>query len=179
MRMVERSGDSRVRVAAGTYRLYGRCDQLPNVGERHSFGNGQRLKCVLTLTDAKDQVAGHVKLVKGGQGGYYRFGANEEEEEEADEVDVFAVDAAASQWDAHGGVHVRLENGYVMDGFLNGADYMGTFKDERLRRFGAFQFEVFASARQDAQQEVQVDEPVGCLVRAVSLDSDDEVLDIE
>jgi len=162
MHHVSSSGVDDERIQSGEYAFFGHCDYLPNADNNLLFdaANGQRIKCLLRLQQRDFGINGAVTLLEQGSDGFMTSNGT-----------VFAIDALESEWDQYGGIHCVLQNGYSMDGFFNGNDFMGVWKDDRLKRFGHFQYEIIRPiARQEEEQkEIGTD----MLTRARSLDDSD------
>merc|ERR1712228_524736 len=128
------------------------------------FADGQRIKCFLCLHQRDYRINGRVQMLK----------EREYDDEIVADDDVFVIDASESEWDCYGGMHIVLMNGYVMDGFLGGNDFMGVWKDSELQRFGHFQYEIIESGVKDELENVDGKEKDRLLSRVRSLDSDDD-----
>ena len=156
----------------GKYQFYGHCDYLPNTARREFFDDRQRIKCYLTLNEKDYRIKGYVKLLKGtGYSGFYRRSAissiwldNDDnitndtpssDSDDDDDKNIFIIDEKESEWDIYGGLHIQLINQYVMEGFFNGEDFMGVWKDDQFKRFGHFHYETFTPANDDKNSKTK------------------------
>ena len=176
---------ARTKLYAGDYVFYGYCDYLPNI-----FKNKRQKKIELEFFDRRQKVECKFRLnkkVPGNVEGFIRLLLNGIEDDDGDRYKVVEDE---SEWDEYGGLHVVYENGYKMDGFFNGRDFMGVWKDENDERFGHFHFgrigynkledDSESDDDNDEEKEEVEDEELPVissrflLERAKSLESDDD-----